>query len=51
MSEGINHLVIMDNAIIHNTKIEDYHNYLLYSVTYHPYTLGNLQRCNKLLET
>jgi len=36
-----NYLIIMDNAVIHNSKmirekIEDNHNYLLYSVPYHP---------------
>jgi len=36
-----NYLIIMDNAVIHNSKmirekIEDNHNYLLYSVLYHP---------------
>jgi transposase len=38
-----NYLIIMDNAIIHKSKmirekIEDNHNYLLYSVPYHPET-------------
>ena len=38
-----NYLIIMDNAVIHKSKmirekIEDNHNYLLYSVPYHPET-------------
>jgi len=38
-----NHLVIMDNAVIHKSKlirkkIEDDRNYLLYSIPYHPET-------------
>ena len=35
-----NYLIIMDNAVIHKSKIvlEQTHNYLLYSVSYHPET-------------